>query len=111
MKKERKNCRGGGGGGGFVFGEAATGGDGGTSGARKIIAVGAGDAFDDAELAQAGELSGQAGGRELADQRNEIGAADAGDAETGTVQGGEQDLFGVAEEVEAPGLRRGKLLR
>ena len=37
----------------------------------------------------------------MADQRKEVGAADADDVEAGTVQRGEQDLFGVTEEVGA----------
>ena len=34
-----------------VFGEAASGSDGGAASAGEVIAIGAGDAFDDAELA------------------------------------------------------------
>ena len=41
-----------------VFGEAAAGSDGGAASADEIVAIGAEDAFDDAEMAQTGELSG-----------------------------------------------------
>jgi len=41
-----------------VFGEAAAGSDGGAASAGEIVAIGAEDAFDDAEMAQTGELSG-----------------------------------------------------
>ena len=47
-----------------MFGEAAAGSDGGAASA----ALGAEDAFDDAEMAQTGELSGQGGGRGLAEE-------------------------------------------
>jgi hypothetical protein len=52
-------------------------------------------------MAQAGELPGEGGRRALGDQRQEVGAAEAGDVEAGTLQGGEQGLFGAAEKVEA----------
>ena len=41
-----------------VFGEAAAGSGGGAATAGEIVAIGAEDAFDDAEMAQTGELSG-----------------------------------------------------
>ena len=37
--------------------EAAASGDGGASGAGEVVAISAGDTFNDAELAQAGEVS------------------------------------------------------
>ena len=52
-----------------VFGEAASGSDGGAASAGEVIAIGADDAFDDTELAQTGELSGEGGRRALGDQR------------------------------------------
>ena len=66
-----------------MFGKAPTGSDGGAAGASEIVTIGAGDAFNDAELAQAGELSGEGSGRALAEQRQEISAAEAGDVEGG----------------------------
>jgi hypothetical protein len=42
-----------------VFGEAAAGGDGGAASAGEIVAISAGDAFDDAEMAQTSALSGE----------------------------------------------------
>ena len=70
-----------------VFNEAAAGGDGGAAGASQIVAIGAGDAFDDAQVAQAGEASGEGGGRALGEQWQEVGAAEASDVEGGTLQG------------------------
>ena len=84
-----------------VLGEAATGSDGSATSAGEIVAIGAGDAFDDAELAQTGELSGEGGGRALGEQRPEVSAAQADDVEAGTLQGREQALFDAAEKIEA----------
>jgi hypothetical protein len=50
-----------------LLSEAAACRDGSTAGAGEIVAIGAGDAFDDVELAQAGEMSGEGGGRALGD--------------------------------------------
>src|SRR6202008_3297783 len=44
-----------------VFGEAAASSDGGAASAGEIVAIGAEDAFDDAEMEQTGELSGKRG--------------------------------------------------
>ena len=42
-----------------VFSEAAAGGDGGAASAGEIVAISAGDTFNDAELAETGEVSGE----------------------------------------------------
>jgi hypothetical protein len=85
-----------------VLGEAPAGSDGGAAGAGEIVTVGAGDAFNDPEVAQAGELSGQGGGRALGKQWQEVGAAEAGDVEARALQGGKQGLFNAAEKVQPP---------
>ena len=41
-----------------MFGKAPAGSDDGAAGASEIVTISAGDAFNDAEVAQAGELSG-----------------------------------------------------
>ena len=51
-----------------MFSEAAASGDGGATGTGEVIAIGAGDTFDDPELAQAGEVSGESGGRALGEE-------------------------------------------
>ena len=84
-----------------MFGEAAASSNGGAASAGEVVAVGASDAFDDAEFAQTGELSGEGGGRALGEQRPQVGAAQAGDVEAGTLQGREQALFDAAEKIEA----------
>src|SRR5258707_11833530 len=85
-----------------LFREAAASSNSGAVRAGEVVAVGASDAFDDAELAQTGELSGEGGVRALGEQRPEVGAAQAGDVEAGTLQGREQALFDAAEKIEAP---------
>ena len=52
------------------------------------------------QSAQAGELSREGGRRALAEQRQQISAAQAGDVEGGTLQGCEQGLLDAAEEIE-----------
>ena len=70
-----------------MFGEAATGSDGGTASAGEIVAIGADDTFDDAKMAQTGELSGEGGRRGLAEERQQVGAEETSDVEAGTLQG------------------------
>jgi hypothetical protein len=70
-----------------VLSEAPAYRDGSAAGAGEIVAIGAGDPFDDVELAQAGEVSGEGGGRALGESWQEVGAAEAGDIESGTLQG------------------------
>ena len=84
-----------------LFGKATARSNGGTASAGEVVAVGASDAFDDAELAQTGELSREGGGRALGEQRPQVGAAQAGDVEAGTLQGREQALLDAAEKVDA----------
>ena len=84
-----------------MFGETATSGDSSAASTGEVVAIGTGNAFDDAEVAQAGELPGEGGGRAWREQRQEVGAAKAGDVEAGTLQGREQDLFSAAEKVES----------
>jgi hypothetical protein len=56
-----------------VFGEAAASSNGGAASAGEVVTVGASDAFDNAELAQTGELSGEVGGRAAAAGRRGAG--------------------------------------
>ena len=88
-----------------MFGEAAATSNSGAAGAGEVVAVGASDAFDDAELAQTGELSREGGGRALGEQRPEVGAALAGDVEAGTLQGREQALFDALKKLRPLRLR------
>ena len=70
-----------------MLSEAAASRDGGAAGAGEVVAIGAGDALDDGELAQAGEVPGEGGGGAWGEQRQEVGAAEAGNIEGRTLQG------------------------
>ena len=80
-----------------MFSEAAASRNGGAAGAGEIVAIGASEAFDDVELAQTGEASGESGGRALGEGWQEVGAAEAGDIESGTLQGRKQGLGEVED--------------
>jgi hypothetical protein len=73
-----------------VFGEATACSDRGAAAASEIVAIGTGDAFDDTELAKAGELAGEGRWRALSEKWSEVGTAKAGDVEAGTLQRREQ---------------------
>ena len=47
-------------------------------------------------------MSGQGGGRAFGKQWQKVGAAEAGDVEARTLQGGKQGLFNAAEKVQPP---------
>src|SRR5215831_11014203 len=47
------------------------------------------------------EVSSEGGGRAAGEEWQQVGAAEAGDVEGRTLDGGKQGLFGAAEEVEA----------
>src|SRR5262249_47205237 len=84
-----------------VFSEAAGSGDGGAAGAGEVVAISPSDTFNDAELAETGEVSGESWRWGLDDQRDEVGAAEGADVKAGTGEGGKESLLGTAEEVEA----------
>ena len=84
-----------------LLGKAAAGGDSTAAEAGEIIAVGSADALDQAEGAQAGELARYCGGRELVEDREKVGAANAGDIERGPLKNAQQPLFDGIEEIDA----------
>jgi len=51
-----------------LFSEAAASGDGGAPGTGEVISISAGKTFDDPELTQAGEVSGEGGGGALGEE-------------------------------------------
>ena len=61
--------------------------------AGQVIAIGAGDALDEAEIAQARELAGNGRWRQLVKNRNEMSTADAGDVESGSLKCAQQTLL------------------
>src|SRR5213593_1494084 len=83
------------------LGQRARGGDGGTPQAGEVVAVGAGDTFDQPEGTQAVQLARQARSAEFGQPRLEVGAAQAVDVERRALQGAQQSLFGAREEVQS----------
>jgi hypothetical protein len=59
------------------------------------------DLLDEAELAPAPKLARDAGRRDLAQERDEVGTADATDVELGTLKRPQQGLLSDIEAVEA----------
>ena len=47
-------------------------------------------------------MSSEGGGRAAGEEWQQVGAAEAGDVEGRTLDGGKQGLFGATEEVETP---------
>jgi len=80
--------------------QGTSGGDGRSSQAREVIAVGAGDAFDQAERSQAMELTRQARGAQLGHEARQVGATHAVDVELGALQCPQKPLLGAFEEVQ-----------
>jgi hypothetical protein len=69
--------------------------------AGEVIAIAMNDLLDETELAQAPKLAGDAGRRDLAQEGDEVGTADATDVELGTLKRAQQGLLSGIEEVEA----------
>jgi len=59
-----------------------------------------GDFFDDAKLAQAPKVAGDARHGKMGQEARQIGTADAPDVELGTLQSAQQSLLRRVEEVE-----------
>src|SRR5579885_2976780 len=81
--------------------ERAGGCDGGAAETREVVAIGAGDTFDDSESTKAAKLPRQGCRGEIRQQADQVSAAHAMDVELGTLQGSEQVLFGALEEVQS----------
>src|ERR1700730_11084750 len=75
--------------------------DGGAADAGEVVAGGACDAFDDAELAEAGEFAGDGGRGERGERGSEVGAAHAGDIESGSMESLQEGVIERVEEIEA----------
>src|SRR6516162_7036161 len=69
--------------------------------AGQVIAIGTGDALDEAEGAQACELARDGGWGELVKDGKEVSAADTGDVEGRPLEGASQTLFCGVEEIDA----------
>ncbi len=67
--------------------DAGGGGDGGSADAGEVIAIALCDALDEAEPAEAEEFAGDCGGGERCEYGSKVGATDAGDVESGWMEG------------------------
>ena len=83
-----------------LLGDSAGGGDGATAEAGEVIAIGAGDFLDEAEVAQASEITGDAGDGHLREKRFQIGTANTTDVELRTLQGAQQGMLGLVEKLK-----------
>ena len=83
------------------LGEAGGGGDGRSADAGEVVAVGACDAFDDAELAEAEDPAGDGCRRERCERGHEVGPAHAGDIEGGALERLQEGVIERVEEIEA----------
>ena len=73
----------------------------GPAGASEVVAIGSGDALDDADVAQPAELSGYFVRGQVVEEREEIGASNAGDIGARVLQGVQKGVVGRIEEVDA----------
>jgi hypothetical protein len=81
--------------------DAGSGGDGGSADAGEVVAVGAGDAFDDAELSETAEPAGDGCRRERCERGREVGPAQAGDIEGGALESEQEGVIERVEEIKA----------
>lgn len=93
------------------LGDRAGCGDGWSAEVVEVVAVGAGDPFDDSEVRKAAQLTGQCCGEQLREQADEVCPAYAVDIELGTLQGAQQLLFSTFEEVQSLDRARPRWLR
>ena len=84
-----------------LFSDLTSGGDGRAAKAGQVVAIAVNDFLDEAELAQASKLARDAGRRDLAQEGDEVGTADATDVELGTLKRAQQGLLSGVEEVKA----------
>ena len=76
-------------------------GDGGAAEAGEIVAVGARDTLDEAEIPQAAQLARQGCRGKMGQQADQVGAAHAVDIELRPLQCAQQLLLGALEEVQS----------
>jgi hypothetical protein len=84
-----------------LFSDSTSGGDGRAAQTGQVVAIAMNDFLDETELAQAPKLARDAGRRDLAQEGDEVGTADATDVELGTLKCTQQGLLSGIEEVEA----------
>ncbi|MGB4857031.1 MAG: hypothetical protein WBP37_16230, partial [Candidatus Dechloromonas phosphoritropha] len=84
-----------------LLGDATSSGDGISTGASQVIAVGADDLFDQPEVTQTPEVSCDAGSGQVRQERFQIGPADAANVELGMLERAQQVMLDLVEEIEA----------
>jgi hypothetical protein len=84
-----------------LFSDSTSGGDGRAAQTGQVVAIAMNDFLDETELAQAPKLARDAGRRDLAQEGDEVGTADATDVELGTLKRPQQGLLSGIEEIEA----------
>src|SRR5271169_955561 len=72
----------------------------GAADAGKVVAVAPSDPLDDAEVAEPAKLAGEAIGRELVEQRQQVGAPNAGDVDPRALQRVQQGIIDRVKEVD-----------
>ena len=84
-----------------LFGEMAGGGDGVAAKSGQVIAVSVSDFLDEAQDTETFQVAGDTGHGEVGQEGFEIGTAHATDVELRALQGAEQGVLSLVEEVEA----------
>ncbi|HYA81138.1 MAG TPA: hypothetical protein VED87_09435, partial [Methylocystis sp.] len=82
------------------LGDGASCGDRGAAEAGQVVAIGAGDALDQAEPAHASDLPGERSRPQAGDKGSQVCSAQSADVELRTLQGAEQCLLASLEEVQ-----------
>ncbi|MBU0501525.1 MAG: hypothetical protein KJ558_08105 [Gammaproteobacteria bacterium] len=83
-----------------LLSDAAGGGNGTATGASEVITIGADDLFDQAEITQAFQISGDAGHGQVRQKRFQISSSYAPNVELWMLQGAQQIMLGLVEEIE-----------
>src|SRR6266404_96035 len=81
--------------------DATKGSGGGTTDSGEVVAIGSGYALDEADVSHPAKLAREAMRGELVEQREQVGAADAGDVDPRVLQGVQQGVIDRIEEVDA----------
>src|SRR4030067_3153608 len=84
-----------------LLGEPASGRDGIAAGTSEVIAVSADDLLDQPEVTQAFEIAGDAGDRQMGQERLQVSASYPTDVELRMVQSAQQIMLGLVEEIKA----------
>src|SRR5664279_5192080 len=84
-----------------LFGDTAGGGYGISAEASEVIAVGVCSSLDEFQVAQTFQITSDAGGRQVHENGFQVGTTQAAYVELRTLQGAQQGMLGLVEEIEA----------